>query len=77
MGDESLSYELLKQINRKLDALLESLSDTRPNANGGERLDSGAPAKRLRDRAVRISALTPTGVTQTDAVELLRQDRVR
>ena len=66
------TLRMLRRIDSKLDALIEQISGVaRPRDAGSV----GAAA--LAARADGIASLTPAGVQQTDAVELLRQDRDR
>lgn len=65
---DDTALEMLKQIDRKLDAVLDSLTGPRD-----EESKSGSLAARARE----IAALTPRAVQQTDAVELLHEDRLR
>jgi hypothetical protein len=68
-NSESLTLQMLKQIDRKLETLIEKVS------GGQSRPSKGASS--LAARAREIAALTPHGVKQTDAVELLHEDRLR
>jgi hypothetical protein len=68
---ENQTLQMLKQIDQKLDRLLNNLSDARGR---------GAPEEgkhSLLARAKAIAALTPRGIKQTNSVELLREDRWR
>lgn len=67
---DTTTLEMLKKIDRKLDAVLDSLSETKGSEGPSK---SGSLAARARD----IAALTPPAVRQTDAVELLHEDRSR
>jgi len=68
---ENLTLQMLKQIDEKLEKLLERLSSER-------RWDSASAVKSLRSTSAKeIAALTPPAVRQTDAVELLHEDRLR
>jgi hypothetical protein len=69
-GAEALTLQLLKQINQKLERVLKKLSE-----------EVGRPsAAKLRSRAEsakEIAAMTPSSIQQTEAVELLHEDRSR
>jgi hypothetical protein len=65
-NSETTVLEMLKQIDRKLDVMLEKLSEA-----GGRFASNSRSA-----RAKHIAALTPA-VRQTDAVEVLHEDRSR
>jgi hypothetical protein len=68
---ETLTLQLLKQIDHKLETLLQKLPDARDQRTAARKHNS--PAERSRE----IAALTPQSIKQTDAVELLREDRLR
>jgi hypothetical protein len=65
---ENLTLRMLRQIEQKLDSLLEKLSSA-PHPY--------PDAKRPSECAKEIAALTPRMVQQTDSVELLHEDRSR
>jgi len=66
---EALTLHMLRQIDQKLDRLLRELP--------GEK-SSGLPdGDSLSECANKIAAMTPRGVRQTNAVELLHEDRRR
>lgn len=65
---DNTTLEMLKQIDRKLDAVLDSLTGAK---------DDESKRGSLAARAEEIAALTPRAVQQTDAVELLHEDRLR
>jgi len=69
---ESLTIRLLEQINQKLEKLLAANADRSPTlpSDTEERLS-------LLERAQKISDMTPQLVPQTDAVDLLHEDRSR
>jgi len=70
---ESMTLEMLKRIDQKLDALLQKMS--RENRSEGP---AGSTADFSRLACARqIAALTPRAARQTDAVKLLREDRAR
>jgi hypothetical protein len=68
---ETLTLQLLKQIDHKLETLLQKLPDGRSQRTAAGKHNSRA------DRAREIAALTPQSIKQTNAVELLREDRLR
>ncbi len=68
---ETLTLQLLKQIDHKLETLLQKLPDARDQITAAVRHNSRA------DRAREIAALTPQSIKQTDTVELLHEDRLR
>lgn len=69
---DNLTLQLLRQIDRKLETLLKKLSgEGRPERND---LDD---ANRRAEHAKEIAALTPRAARQTDAVQLLHEDRLR
>jgi hypothetical protein len=70
MAKSDATLEMLRQIDRKLDAMLEKLSDPKAS-NGGSN-----SSRSLMARAREIAAMTPA-VRQTDSVELLHEDRLR
>jgi len=72
MSEESLTLHMLRQIDQKLERLLKKLSDERRDNDAGSRGGNGLSAS-----AREIAALTPHAVRQTDAVELLHEDRSR
>jgi hypothetical protein len=72
MTEESLTLHMLRQIDQKLEKLLRRLSDE--NRDDRSRVKG---ANRLSVCAKEIAALTPLSVRQTDAVELLHEDRSR
>jgi hypothetical protein len=79
MADDSdkLSLIMLKQIDTKLDSLLEKLSNFSRPASAIEHPNLEAGSGHLSDRAKKIAAMTPAAARQTDAVELLHRDRAR
>ncbi len=69
---DNLTLQLLRQIDQKLEKLLMKLSsEGRPELND---LDE---ARRRAAYAKEIAALTPRTARQTDAVQLLHEDRLR
>jgi hypothetical protein len=68
---ETLTLQLLKQIDHKLETLLQRLRDARDQGTAVAKSNSRA------ERAREIAALTPQSIKQTDAVELLHEDRLR
>jgi hypothetical protein len=68
---ETLTLQLLKQIDDKLETLLWKLSD----ASGQRAFEKRAKSR--AERARDIAALTPESIGQTDAVEMLHEDRRR
>jgi hypothetical protein len=70
---ENLTLQMLKRIDEKLEKLLKRLSSER----SWEGSRAAKDAHPLSASAKEIAALTPPGVQQTDAVELLHEDRLR
>jgi len=69
---EAQALQLLRQMNQKLDRLLEGL------ARKTEAPSSVETHRKTRgELAEEIAALTPPSARQTDAVELLHADRMR
>ena len=68
---ESYTLQMLRRIDQKLEKLLQKLSTEQSSFPHSTSADS------LLERAKQIAALTPRTVRQTDAVELLREDRSR
>jgi hypothetical protein len=66
---ETQALQLLKQIDQKLERVLKTLAE-------GRTLSIGTPKSRV-EMAKEIAALTPSSIRQTDAVELLHEDRSR
>jgi len=67
---EAIAIQLLKQIDQKLNRLVEKLSE---ESAGGTELS----AKSRSERAREVAAMTPRSIRQTDTVELLHEDRLR
>lgn len=67
---EAQALQLLRQIDQKLERVLKSLSE------GAQAASITAPSARTQ-RAKEIAAMTPLSARQTDAVELLHEDRSR
>jgi hypothetical protein len=70
-NSENETLQMLKQIDRKLERVLDKLSD----AENRDIRSTGSSS--LLSRARQIAALTPRGVTQTNTVVLLHEDRQR
>jgi hypothetical protein len=69
---EALTLQLLRQIDQKLERLLKESSD-----GAGEKSPGWKLTKSHSECAEEIAAMTPGAISQTDAVELLHEDRLR
>jgi hypothetical protein len=67
---EAQALHLLKQIDQKVERTLRILSD-------GAQTPSGTTPMSRSESAKEIAAMTPSSIRQTDAVELLHEDRSR
>jgi hypothetical protein len=67
---EALTLQLLRKIDEKLESLLKRLADQPMATSDLRHLPRAEFAKQ-------IAAMTPSSVRQTDAVELLHEDRLR
>ncbi len=76
-ASDDVTVHMLREIDRKLDALIEKLSIRAEGKNSDQGAIVATPAEPLSECASKIAALTPKGARQTDTVELLRQDRSR
>ena len=74
---ENTTVHMLRRIDRKLDALIENLSTRAKDKDRNQDSIVLKSTVSLSACASEIAALTPGTVRQTDAVELLRQDRSR
>ena len=70
---DHLTLQLLKQIDQKLERLLQKLSAEKRQ----ERSDILKEFSQRAAHAKEIAALTPRSAQQTDAVDLLHEDRLR
>lgn len=70
---EDLTLQMLKRIDQKLERLLKELLSEK----SWERSNTLKDASPRSAHAKEIAALTPPTVRQTDAVELLHEDRSR
>jgi hypothetical protein len=69
---EALTLQMLKQIDQKLESLIGKLSDP-----SGQKPSDLERSRSPFTSAKQIAAMTPRSVRQTDAVELLHEDRSR
>ena len=70
---DHLTLQLLKQIDQKLERLLQKLSVRRARTSPMTSRKSSQRAAYAKE----IAALTPRTARQTDAVDLLHEDRLR
>lgn len=70
---DNAALTMLRRIDSKLDSLLKRLASYVDRIPTSDRTTS----KELFLRAREIAEMTPKSVQQTDAAELLRQDRTR
>jgi hypothetical protein len=71
------ALNMLKQIDSKLDSVLEKLSIFASEASPLGVRSAGPRSARRSERARQVAAMTPAAIRQTDSVELLHQDRAR
>jgi hypothetical protein len=69
---EALTIQLLKQIDQKLKKLIKASA-----GEDGDHSFGAVEEKSYSARAEEIAAMTPQSTRQTDAVELLHEDRSR
>lgn len=70
-NSDNTTLQMLRRIDQKLEKLLNKLRGVANREPGSTAVESPSA------RAKQIAALTPRAVKQTDAVELLHEDRRR